>query len=59
MTKAEYAKRESTSINHFHEKLFKIKVLMNTETAKQIAEQREKFMRDFVNQFMEEWSGIR
>ena len=59
MTKEEYASSKSTSINHFYEKLFRLKDLMNTETARQIAEQRENFMQDFVNQFMAEWNGER
>ena len=57
MTKEEYANSKSTSINHFYEKLFLLKDLMNTETARQIAEQRESFMQDFVHQFMAEWNG--
>ena len=57
MTKEEYADSKSTSINHFYEKLFLLKDLMNTETAKQIAIHRESFMWDFVNQFMAEWNG--
>ena len=57
MTREEYAGSKSTSINHFYEKLFLLKDLMNTETAKQIAIRRENFMRDFVDQFMAEWNG--
>lgn len=59
MTREEYADSKSTSINHFYEKLFLLKDLMNTKTAKQIAEQRENFMQDFVSQFMAEWNGER
>lgn len=58
MTKEEYARSKSTSMNHFYEKLFRLKDLMNTATAKQIAEHREAFMRSFVNEFLSEWSGI-
>ena len=58
MTREEYANSKSTSINHFYEKLFLLKDLMNTPAARQIAEQREAFMRDFVDVFMAEWNGI-
>jgi len=58
MTKEEYAQSKSTSINHFYEKLFLLKDLMNTPTAKQIAEHRETFMRDFVSEFLSEWNGL-
>ena len=57
MTKEEYKKSESTTINHFYEKLFKLTALMNTPTAIKIAEEREAFMKDFVDKFMREWDG--
>ena len=49
----------STSINHFYEKLFLLKDLMNTDTAKKIAEQRENYMRAYISEFLDEWDGIR
>ena len=57
MTKEEYVKSESTTINHFYEKLFKLTELMNTESAIKIAKEREAYMRDFVARFLEEWEG--
>ena len=57
MTKEEYAKSESTTINHFYEKLFKLTALMNTQTAREIAKTREDFMREFVGEFLDEWEG--
>lgn len=57
MTKEEYAKSESTTINHFYEKLFKLTALMNTQTAIQIAREREAYMHGFVAEFMDEWDG--
>jgi uncharacterized protein len=41
-----------TGLGHFHEKLFKLKMLMNTAAARQIAEDRERFMRSFLHQFL-------
>ena len=58
MNEEEYRKSESTTINHFYEKLFLLKNMMNTVTAKRIAEQREAFMRAYISQFMAEWDGL-
>lgn len=54
---ASYRQHKGTVINHFYEKLFKLKDLINTETAKQIANQRHEFMVAFVEQFLNEWNG--
>ena len=43
-----------TGVGHFHEKLFKLKDLLNTEVARQMAEERESFMRAFLDQFQRE-----
>ena len=51
----EYKNSESTSINHFYEKLLLLKDLMNTKTAKRIAEKRHKFMEQFLDRFFKEW----
>lgn len=59
MTREEYSKRKSTTINHFHEKLFLLKDLLNTNSARQIAEHREAFMQAFIEEFMAEWNGDR
>lgn len=59
MTKEQYINNKGTSINHFYEKLLKLKDLMNTNTAKRIAEERHKFMVTFLKQFYNEWDGIR
>ncbi len=56
MDKSEYRKR-GTVINHFYEKLFKLKNQMNTPTAKKIAEHRQQVMQDFVSEFVDEWNG--
>ena len=49
---------EGTSIAHFHEKLLKLKNLMNTDEAKRIAEARHRFMEEFLQEFEEEWDGV-
>ena len=59
MDAEEYRNHISTTINHFYEKLFKLKDLMNTDTAKIIAQDREKYMKDYISEFMDEWEGIR
>ncbi|BAT11384.1 Os10g0486000, partial [Oryza sativa Japonica Group] len=59
LSKEKYMSKDEkqTSINHFHEKLFKLKDMMKTEAGKKRAEKRHKFMEDFVAEFYEEWSG--
>lgn len=46
-----------TGVGHFHEKLFKLKSLMNTKPGRRIAEQREAFMRRFLEQYLAEERG--
>ena len=55
MDKETYYQHTSTAINHFYEKLFYLKDMMNAETAKRIAEQREQYMKNFVTTFLSEW----
>jgi len=47
---------EST-IHHFYHKLFKLGDNMNTRTAKHLAVKRIKFMKKFVQTFLNEWNG--
>lgn len=59
MTKEQYINNKGTSINHFYEKLLKLKDLMNTDTARKIAEERHKFMEFYLEEFYDEWNGIK
>lgn len=54
MTAEEYTDNQSPSLNHFYEKLLKLKSMMNTDTAKKIAEHRHKFMEKFLDEFIAE-----
>jgi uncharacterized protein len=47
-----------TGVGHFHEKLFKLKSLMNTDAGRRMAEDREAFMQTFLDQFMRESGEI-
>lgn len=58
MTAEEYYNNDGTSINHFYEKLLKLKDLMNTETAKDMAKHRHEYMEEFLKEFYDEWDGI-
>ncbi len=53
----EYKNSNGPTINHFYEKLLLLKARMNTKTAKKMAGERDKFMRDFLKRFYKEWEG--
>jgi len=53
----QYKNSRSASLNHFYEKLFLLKDLMNTPTARRIAEERHAYMEGFVERFLLEWEG--
>ena len=57
MSEVEYFANQGTSINHFHEKLLKLRDLMNTPTAREMAEHRHAYMVGFLEEFMFEWDG--
>lgn len=57
MSKEEYQNHVSTTVNHFYEKLFLLKDMMNTDSAKAIAEHRERYMKEYIDEFMDEWEG--
>ncbi|KAF5450096.1 hypothetical protein F2P56_030473 [Juglans regia] len=58
VSKEQYMKKdEQTTVNHFHEKLLKLKDLMKTKAGQKRAERRHKFMEEFLKEFYEEWDG--
>ena len=57
MSIEEYKKNDSPTLNHFYEKLLLLKDLMNTETGRQIALERHRYMENFLAQFYAEWEG--
>ncbi|HIP47546.1 MAG TPA: HD domain-containing protein [Lutibacter sp.] len=54
-TKEEYKKSKAPTLNHFYEKLFLLKDMMNTKTGKIMAQERHTYMEDFLKQFYKEW----
>jgi hypothetical protein len=50
--------QKSPTINHFYEKLLKLKSLMKTEAGKKIAEKRHEFMQAYLDQFHLEIDGL-
>ncbi|MEI8337841.1 MAG: HD domain-containing protein [bacterium] len=59
VTTKDYKKGSPSTLHHFEEKLFLLKKLMNTKTAKKIAQERHIFMKNYYNQFLAEWRGKR
>lgn len=52
----EYKVSNSSTINHFYEKLLLLKGMLNTKTAKSIAKERHAYMEEFVERFLDEWN---
>ena len=58
MNKADYHQNHnSTSINHFYEKLLLLKDMINTESAKKMAEHRQAVTEEYLVEFLAEWEG--
>ncbi len=57
LTLSQYREGKQSSLNHFYEKLFKLKDKLHTPAARAIAENRHAVMAAFVTEFLAEWEG--
>lgn len=58
MTRDDYLDlNHETIINHFYEKLLKIKSMLNTSAAQKIAQHRQQVMLEFLEEFKSEWDS--
>ena len=53
----QYKSSKGHSINHFYEKILLLKDRMNTATARKIAEERHRFVEEYLKHFFAEWNG--
>lgn len=56
-TTEDYRKAKSPTINHFYEKLLRLKDLMKTPTGRMMAQKRHDFMVQYLEHFFSEWRG--
>jgi uncharacterized protein len=54
---AAYRRKQSHTVNHFHEKLLLLKSRLNTPAARKLAAARHREMERFLRVFMAEWTG--
>lgn len=48
---------ETTSVQHFYDKLLRLEGLMNTEIGRKLAKDRHVYMEEFLRRFYAEWQG--
>ena len=51
------SKLDHSTVHHFHSKALKLKDNMNTKTAQNMAKHRHEFLKFFLKEFFDEWSG--
>jgi uncharacterized protein len=56
---ASYQQSVSPTLNHFYEKLLHLHERLHTAAAREVAAGRQRFMEEFVAQFLAEWDGQR
>lgn len=59
LSKEEYKNSTAPTINHFYEKLLLLKDQMKTKTGRKIAAERHQYMEGFLQQFYNEWNGLK
>lgn len=52
-----YKAARGSSLNHFYEKLLLLRDRMQTASGRALAEERHRFVEDFLRQFLAEWDG--
>ena len=57
ISRKEYKITENPSLNHFYEKLLKLKDMMYTSYGKKLAIERHQFMLVYLMRFYQEWHG--
>ena len=57
LTGETYKNSTAPTLNHFYEKLLRLKDLMNTSTGRRMATERHRFMETFLDRFYKEWDG--
>jgi len=57
ISQEEYKTTEGPSINHFYEKLLKLKDMMFTSYGRQLAQERHHFLELYLERFYAEWEG--
>ncbi len=56
---AAYKRSRGNTINHFHEKLLRLRGRLHTKEARRLARDRHAYMEAFLRQFHAEWRGER
>lgn len=58
LSREAYKQSTAPTLNHFYEKLLRLRDLMHTERGRQLAVERHQFMEQYLEQFLKEWDGL-